>query len=167
VEDEVAVRRGLVLLLQAWGARAHALATMAATQAWLQTAAAERPDLLIVDYRLPRARRAGCRAKHWQGQHIPAIPDTGSGLDGHEDESEVHDFQLLIKAGAAERVAGDDWVQLGGEVGGGSKPLTGKGWACPCTARVRGLSSCPRRRFGRGDNNDPTCCRQPRYSFRR
>jgi CheY-like chemotaxis protein len=54
VEDEAAVREGLVVLLQAWGASVVAFDTVAAVQAWLAGAPARSADLLLVDYRLPR-----------------------------------------------------------------------------------------------------------------
>ncbi len=107
VEDEAAVREGLVVLLQAWGAQVVSFDTVDGVRAWL---AAElpatspvrtRPDLLLVDYRLPQGSTgldalAALRA-HWPGQRLPAIVVTGSSLAGHEDEALTHDFHLLIK----------------------------------------------------------------------
>jgi two-component system, sensor histidine kinase len=102
VEDELAVREGLVVLLQAWGAEVTSFDTVAALELWLAT---ERdmpaPDLLLVDYRLPEGRTgldalAALRA-HWDGQRLPAILITGSSLGGHEEEAVAHDFHLLIK----------------------------------------------------------------------
>jgi CheY-like chemotaxis protein len=101
VEDEVAVREGLVVLLQAWGASVVACETAESVQAWLGSATAEAPDLLLVDYRLPNHRTGidalvAARA-HWPQRHLPAIVITGSSLGGHEDEAEKHDYHLLIK----------------------------------------------------------------------
>ncbi|HEY6134843.1 MAG TPA: ATP-binding protein [Rubrivivax sp.] len=101
VEDEPAVREGLVVLLKSWGASTVAFDTVAAVQAWLASGPAEAPDLLIVDYRLP-AGTTGLQAlaalrAHWPRQNLPAIVVTGSSLGGHEDEAEAHDFHLLIK----------------------------------------------------------------------
>jgi len=107
VEDEAAVREGLVVLLQAWGAEVRAFDTVAAVQAWLdlppQAAGAPgtAPDLLLVDYRLPEARTGidallALRAR-WPAQRLPAILITGSTMGGHEDEAERHDYHLLIK----------------------------------------------------------------------
>jgi CheY-like chemotaxis protein/two-component sensor histidine kinase len=101
VEDEAAVRDGLVVLLQAWGARVLAFDTVEALQAWAADAAAERPDLLLVDYRLP-AGTTGLEAldvarRRFPGQHLPAIMITGSSVGGHEGEATAHDFHLLIK----------------------------------------------------------------------
>ncbi|MEF7613656.1 ATP-binding protein [Aquincola sp. MAHUQ-54] len=101
VEDEAAVREGLVVLLQAWGAQVEAFETVDAVRAWVVHAGTQPPDLLIVDYRLPAGTTgldalAVLRAR-WPQASIPAIVVTGSSLGGHEDESSLHDFHLLIK----------------------------------------------------------------------
>jgi signal transduction histidine kinase/CheY-like chemotaxis protein len=101
VEDEPAVREGLAVLLKAWGADVLDFDAVAAVQAWTRGADAPRPDLLIVDYRLPEAR-SGLEAltllrARWPGQRLPAIVITGSTLSGLENEAEAHDFHLLIK----------------------------------------------------------------------
>jgi CheY-like chemotaxis protein len=101
VEDEAAVREGLVVLLKAWGASVQAFDTVAALQAWLALQPAEAPDLLIVDYRLPQATTGldalvAARA-HWPERKLPAIVVTGSTIGGHETEAAEHDFHLLIK----------------------------------------------------------------------
>jgi len=101
VEDETAVREGLVVLLQAWGAGVLAFDTVEAVEAWVSSATIEKPDLLLVDYRLPQGRTGidalvALRAR-WPGQRSPAIMITGSSLGGHEDEAVTHDYHLLIK----------------------------------------------------------------------
>ena len=101
VEDETAVREGLVVLLQAWGARVLAFDTIEAVEAWVGGQAVETPDLLLVDYRLPQGRTGidalvALRAR-WPAQRLPAIMITGSSLGGHEDEAVIHDYHLLIK----------------------------------------------------------------------
>jgi signal transduction histidine kinase/CheY-like chemotaxis protein len=101
VEDEAAVREGLVVVLQAWGAAVVSFDTVAAVRAWLATTPAEAPDLLLVDYRLPEGR-TGIEAlvslrAHWPARRLPAIVITGSSLGGHEDEAVTHDYHLLIK----------------------------------------------------------------------
>ena len=101
VEDEAAVREGLVVLLQAWGASVVAFETFEAVQAWLAGDPPEAPHLLLVDYRLPNGH-TGIDAlvaarEHWPGHELPAIVITGSSLGGHEDEAETHDYHLLIK----------------------------------------------------------------------
>ena len=101
VEDEAAVREGLVVLLQAWGAQVAAFDTVDAVEAWVGSTAAQQPDLLLVDYRLPQGRN-GTEALvalrgRWPGSRLPAIMITGSSLGGHEDEAVTHDYHLLIK----------------------------------------------------------------------
>jgi len=101
VEDEAAVREGLVVLLQAWGAAVAAFDTVEALEAWLASERAQAPDLLLVDYRLPGARTGidalvAARAR-WRERRLPAIVITGSSLAGHEDEAVTHDYHLLIK----------------------------------------------------------------------
>ena len=101
VEDETAVREGLVVLLQAWGATVEAFDTVDGVRAWAALPDIEQPDLLLVDYRLPEGTTGldalqVARAR-WPTQRIPAILITGSSLGGHEDEAMAHDFHLLIK----------------------------------------------------------------------
>jgi signal transduction histidine kinase/CheY-like chemotaxis protein len=101
VEDEAAVRDGLVVLLKAWGATVLGFESVAAVQAWLAGAPPEAPDLLLVDYRLPQGR-TGLEAlallrAHWPQRELPGIVITGSTIGGHEDEAAEHDFHLLIK----------------------------------------------------------------------
>jgi two-component system, sensor histidine kinase len=101
VEDEAAVREGLVVLLQAWGAQVVSFDTVDGVRAWLGQADAQRPDLLLVDYRLPQGTTGidalvSLRAR-WPGAKLPAIVITGSSLGGHEDEAVTHDYHLLIK----------------------------------------------------------------------
>ena len=101
VEDEPAVRDGLTVLLQAWGAQVVAYDGVESLQAALATGGHARPDLLLVDYRLPQGR-TGIHAlqvlrAHWPGQRLPAIVITGSSLGGHEDEAVTYDYHLLLK----------------------------------------------------------------------
>jgi signal transduction histidine kinase/CheY-like chemotaxis protein len=102
VEDEAAVRDGLEVLLKAWGASVTSFETVDDARAWAQAAGdADRPDLLIVDYRLPAGTTgldalAVLRAR-WPDAQLPAIVVTGSTIGGHEDEAAAHDFHLLIK----------------------------------------------------------------------
>ena len=102
VEDERAVRDGLVVVLEAWGASVEAFDSVQAVEAALAAwPSGPPPDLLLVDYRLPQGR-TGIEAlrllrAHWVGQQLPAIVITGSSLGGHEDEALAQDHHLLIK----------------------------------------------------------------------
>ena len=101
LEDEIAVREGLVVLLQAWGAGVISFDSVGAVTDWLARPDAEAPDLLLIDYRLPQGR-TGIEAltalrQRWPDRRLPAILITGSTLGGHEDEALTHDYHLLIK----------------------------------------------------------------------
>ena len=101
IEDEAAVREGLVVLLKSWGAEVEAYDTLDALREGLAAPGTEAPHLLLVDYRLPQGT-TGLAAidmlrARWPQQTLPAIVITGSSLGGHEDEALRHDFHLLIK----------------------------------------------------------------------
>ena len=101
VEDEPAVREGLTVLLETWGAEVDGFDSIASLQPWLAAQAAAAPDLLIVDYRLPQGHTGievlVALRSHWAAATLPAIVITGSSLSGHEDEAAKHDFHILIK----------------------------------------------------------------------
>jgi signal transduction histidine kinase/CheY-like chemotaxis protein len=100
VEDEPAVREGLVVLLKGWGASVDSFDTVSAAEAWARAPGVTPPDLAIVDYRLPEGRtgiEALTSLRAAFGQPLPAILVTGSTMTGHEEESNRHDFHLLIK----------------------------------------------------------------------
>ena len=99
VEDELAVLEGLQVLLKGWGATVSAFDTVAAVEAWAQTTEA-KPDLLIVDYRLPEQLTGieaikAMRARF--GPELPAIMVTGSTMTGHEADAAQYNFHLLVK----------------------------------------------------------------------
>ncbi|MDP9045882.1 MAG: hybrid sensor histidine kinase/response regulator [Pseudomonadota bacterium] len=102
VEDEPAVRAGLEVLLAGWGARIDSFESVAASRAWAEASdpVQDRPDLLIVDYRLEEGRTGldAIRALRGRfGDAIPAILVTGSTMTGHDREAAEHNFHLLIK----------------------------------------------------------------------
>jgi signal transduction histidine kinase/CheY-like chemotaxis protein len=102
VEDEPAVRGGLEVLLQGWGADVLAFDSVAETTAWANTSHTTQvcPDLLIVDYRLENGRN-GVEAIHALRQRfgatLPAIVVTGSTMTAHDKEAQDGDFHLLVK----------------------------------------------------------------------
>ncbi|WP_295637956.1 ATP-binding protein [uncultured Methylibium sp.] len=100
VEDEPAVREGLVVLLRGWGATVEAFDTLAAVEAWVRGGNAAAPDLAIVDYRLPEGHNGVEALRALRGAFsgtLPGIVVTGSTMSGHEEESSRHDFHLLVK----------------------------------------------------------------------
>jgi len=81
VDDDHAARTGLVMLLEAWGARTQAFAGIDALAGWLQAPPASPPDLLILDYHLPKPGD-GLQAwslahRAWPGQKVRALLITG------------------------------------------------------------------------------------------
>jgi signal transduction histidine kinase len=99
VEDEAAVMEGLQVLLKGWGATVDAFDSVEAVSQWADGAPA-RPDLLIVDYRLPQQLTGvdAIRALRQRfGPQLPVIMITGSTMTGHEEEARKYDFHLLIK----------------------------------------------------------------------
>lgn len=103
VEDELAVLEGLQVLLKGWGATVSAFDSVAAVSAWAEgfdPAVTPRPDLLMVDYRLPD-QQTGIDAvkalRHIFGPDLPAILVTGSTMTQHEEEARQHQFHVLLK----------------------------------------------------------------------
>ena len=54
VDDDEAARMGMVLLLEAWGATVQSFAGLRELRRWADEPDATPPDLLILDYHLPR-----------------------------------------------------------------------------------------------------------------
>lgn len=101
VEDEPAVREGLSVLLQAWGAQVVDFESLSALQAWLDGPQARAPDVAIADYRLGDGADGlqalvALRAR-FEGRYLPAIVISGSTMGGLEREAQTHDFHLLLK----------------------------------------------------------------------
>lgn len=102
VEDEPAVRSGIEVLLQGWGAEVASFDSVAEAAAWAERSdpAQVRPDLLIADYRL-EAGRSGIDAivalRGRFGSALPAIVVTGSTMSTLDKEAQEKDFHLLIK----------------------------------------------------------------------
>lgn len=81
VDDDAAARVGLVLLLEAWGVEARALPSVAAVRGWLAERPPRPPDLVILDYHLPRPGE-GLEALRlmraaWPAQLLRALLITG------------------------------------------------------------------------------------------
>ncbi len=118
VEDEPAVRAGLEVLLRGWGAGIASFDAIAAATQWaagcdLRT---KQPDLLIVDYRLEGGRtgtEAIAALRQVFGRALPAIMVTGSTMTGHDAEAEQHDFHLLIKPVAPNKLRAMIGFKLG------------------------------------------------------
>ncbi|HEX6019495.1 MAG TPA: hybrid sensor histidine kinase/response regulator [Burkholderiaceae bacterium] len=102
IEDDPAVKSGLEVLLESWGASVISFDSLQACQRWAQAAEPSmlEPDLIIADYRL-ESGHTGVEAiralREMAGRAIPAIVVTGSVLSTHEREAGEHDFHLLVK----------------------------------------------------------------------
>ncbi|AKJ27996.1 hybrid sensor histidine kinase/response regulator [Caldimonas brevitalea] len=102
VEDEPAVRDGLEVLLKGWGATVAAFDAVAECRSWAEQAhqQGQRPDLVIVDYRIDQ-NSTGIDAlvvlRQQFGDDVPAIMVTGSSTAGLETEAGKYNFHLLIK----------------------------------------------------------------------
>ena len=101
VEDEAAVREGLEVLLEGWGATVVSMPSVGAARTWAETAPAEQaPTLVIADYRLEQGEtgvNAIIALRRRFGSALPAIVVTGSSMTGHDKEAVEQDFHLLIK----------------------------------------------------------------------
>jgi two-component system, sensor histidine kinase len=102
VEDEPAVRAGIEVLLQGWGAQVASFDSVAEASEWSAAAdpALIKPDLLIVDYRLENGRNgvdAIVALRGRFGNGVPAIVVTGSTMTGHDKEAQEKDFHILLK----------------------------------------------------------------------
>jgi signal transduction histidine kinase/CheY-like chemotaxis protein len=102
VEDEPAVRSGLEVLLQGWGAQVVSFESVAESSAWAAASdpATVRPDLLIVDYRLEHGRNgvdAIVELRERFGAALPAIVVTGSTMSSLDKEAQEKNFHLLLK----------------------------------------------------------------------
>jgi len=102
VEDEPAVLAGIEVLLKGWGATLTAFDSVGAASDWAAQAdpQADRPDLLIVDFRLENGRTgvdAITALRERFGAGVPAIVVTGSTMTGHDKEAQEKDFHILLK----------------------------------------------------------------------
>ncbi len=102
VEDDPAVRSGLEVLLQSWGADVAAFDGYGACAEWAAAghAGLHKPDLLIVDFRL-ESGHTGLEVietmRRAFGESLPAVIVTGSLMSNQEAEAHLHSFHLLLK----------------------------------------------------------------------
>jgi two-component system, sensor histidine kinase len=120
VEDDPTVRAGLEALLQGWNAKIASFESVQDCQTWLKQASAsqQRPDLIMADYRLEN----GCTGldaiyairEHFKNKPIPAIVVTGSTTANHEQTALEHDFHVLLKPVAPNKLRTMVAFKLGG-----------------------------------------------------
>lgn len=101
VEDEPAVSEAIEVLLKGWGASVVSFDSVANARSWALAQDPQRvkPDLLMVDYRLPEGGTGIDAIVALRGHFgpVPAIMVTGSTLSGFEEDAQRHDFHLLVK----------------------------------------------------------------------
>jgi CheY-like chemotaxis protein len=95
---------GLQVLLKGWGATVSAFDSVRSVEEWLERTEGDgnmpRPDLIMVDYRLPEHRTGIDAIKMLRGRFgndLPAILVTGSTMTQHEEEARQHHFHVLLK----------------------------------------------------------------------
>ncbi len=123
VEDEPAVRSGLEVLLQGWGATIASFDSVTSAAAWAhgQDPQLVQPDLLIVDYRLEQGKTGVDAIEALRSrfdQKVPAIVVTGSTMTGHDKEAHDHDFHVLIKPVLPNKLRAMIAFKLGVKAGG-------------------------------------------------
>jgi signal transduction histidine kinase len=100
VEDDAAVRDGLRVLLESWGATVASFDGHEPCVAWAAEAGRRAPDLLIVDFRL-EGDRTGLEAiaalRERFGPALPAVIVTGGLMSNEEVEAHAHHVHLLLK----------------------------------------------------------------------
>ncbi|HET9644019.1 MAG TPA: hybrid sensor histidine kinase/response regulator [Burkholderiaceae bacterium] len=102
VEDDVAVRSGLEVLLKSWGATVICFESVGSCASWARLPDPDkpRPALVIADYRLDSGQ-TGIEAidelRRQFGASLPAIVVTGSMMSNQEQHAHEHDFHLLMK----------------------------------------------------------------------
>jgi two-component system, sensor histidine kinase len=118
IEDDPTVRAGLEVLLQSWHAQVASFESVNDCQMWLQQTAPmpQQPDLIMADYRL-ESGQTGLDAivavrKHFKSI-IPAIVVTGSTLADHEQTALAHDFHVLLKPVAPNKLRAMVGFKLG------------------------------------------------------
>jgi CheY-like chemotaxis protein len=101
VDDDAAARVGLVLLLEAWDVQVQALASVAAVRDWLAERPAQAPDLVILDYHLPKPGE-GLEALRlmraaWPGRVLRALLITGDDRAALSNALTDGSLECLIK----------------------------------------------------------------------
>ena len=124
VEDDAAVRAGLEVLLQGWGAHVRSLDSFAAAMdlTGAPDARAQPPDLLVIDYRLEGARtgvEAIAALRTAYGARLPAIVVTGSTMTDLDAEAEREGFHVMIKPVVPARLRAMIGFKLGLRAAGG------------------------------------------------
>ena len=121
VDDDEAARLGMVLLLEAWGAAVQSFAGLRELRAWVDDASTTPPDLLILDYHLPRPGD-GLEAlrllrQAWPGWKMRALLITGDERAAVANALTDGSLQCLVKPLAPGPLLAALRQQLGSQFG--------------------------------------------------
>ena len=121
VDDDHAARTGLVLLLEAWGARAHSFADIESLERWLSSPQAVRPDLLMLDYHLPRPGDGLVALRlvrqTWPAQPVHTLLITGDRQAAVANALSDGSLEILVKPVLPEPLLASIRQQVGAQFG--------------------------------------------------
>lgn len=121
VDDDHAARTGLVMLLEAWGASVQAFADIDALAQWLNGPQATRPDLLMLDYHLPRPGDGlvalGLVRQTWPAQPVHTLLITGDRRAAMANALSDGSLECLVKPVLPEPLLATIRQQVGAQFG--------------------------------------------------
>ena len=121
VDDDHAARTGLVLLLEAWGACVQSFADIEALERWLSSPQAIRPDLLMLDYHLPRPGDGLIALRlvrqTWTAQPVHTLLITGDRQAAVANALSDGSLEILVKPVQPEPLRATIRQQVGSQFG--------------------------------------------------
>ena len=121
VDDDHAARTGLVLLLEAWGACVQSFADIEALERWLSSPQAIRPDLLMLDYHLPRPGDGLIALRlvrqTWPAQPVHTLLITGDRQAAVANALSDGSLEILVKPVQPEPLRATIRQQVGSQFG--------------------------------------------------
>ena len=121
VDDDHAARTGLVLLLEAWGACVQSFADIESLERWLSSPQAIRPDLLMLDYHLPRPGDGLIALRlvrqTWPAQPVHTLLITGDRQAAVANALSDGSLEILVKPVQPEPLRATIRQQLGPQFG--------------------------------------------------
>ena len=121
VDDDHAARTGIVLLLEAWGARAQSFADIESLERWLSSPQAVRPDLLMLDYHLPRPGDGLVALRlvrqTWPAQPVHTLLITGDRQAAVANALSDGSLEILVKPVLPEPLLASIRQQVGAQFG--------------------------------------------------
>lgn len=121
VDDDHAARTGLELLLEAWGARVQSFADIESLERWLSSPQAIRPDLLMLDYHLPRPGDGLIALRlvrqTWPAQPVHTLLITGDRQAAVANALSDGSLEILVKPVQPEPLRATIRQQVGSQFG--------------------------------------------------